>query len=259
VLPKIFKPFKSKNHNLIRIGPNSDGGYVIDKRVISTTNTIITCGLSDDWEFEKSFLKENKNCKIIAYDHTVNRQFWKKRFQKDLLNFFLLKKLRFHKIIKIFKYIDYKFFFRNEKIHYKKKVVLNKRNKNEASIKDILLKQNNIILKVDIEGGEYSLLKRINKESHKINLLIIEFHNIGKNLNNIIKFLINSKFKIIHIHGNNYAGTNIIGDPHVIELTLINSTKFKTDKKKSNKKYPILGLDFSNNKRKPDFSLNFND
>ena len=56
MLPKIFKPFKSNINNLIRIGPKKDGGYVIDKRVVKKTNKIISCGLNDDWEFEKEFL-----------------------------------------------------------------------------------------------------------------------------------------------------------------------------------------------------------
>ena len=59
MLPKILKPFKSNINNLIRIGPKKDGGYVIDKRVIKKTNKIISCGLNDDWEFEKEFLKIN--------------------------------------------------------------------------------------------------------------------------------------------------------------------------------------------------------
>ena len=54
MLPKIFKPYKSFRKNLVRIGPKTDGGYVIDRRVIKKSNTIITCGLNDDWEFEKN-------------------------------------------------------------------------------------------------------------------------------------------------------------------------------------------------------------
>ena len=73
MLPKIFKPYRSIKKNLIRVGPNTDGGYIIDKRVINRTKTLISCGLNDDWEFEKEFLKINPNCKILAYDHMVNK------------------------------------------------------------------------------------------------------------------------------------------------------------------------------------------
>jgi hypothetical protein len=63
VLPKFLKPHHVKLSNLIRIGPKTDGGYVIDKRVINKTKILITCGLNDDWEFEKSFLQKKSKCK----------------------------------------------------------------------------------------------------------------------------------------------------------------------------------------------------
>ena len=71
MLPLFLKPYNVEIDSLIRIGPNSDGGYVIHKDTINLTKKIITCGLSDDWKFEKDFVKLNKDCSIIAYDHTV--------------------------------------------------------------------------------------------------------------------------------------------------------------------------------------------
>ena len=37
-----------------------------------------------------------------------------------------------------------------------------------------------IVLKVDIEGDEYMVLNEINKNFDKLNLVIIEFHNLQK-------------------------------------------------------------------------------
>jgi len=258
VLPNILKPFKSNKSNLLRVGPKKDGGYIIDKRVINKSKTVITCGLNDDWEFEKHYLKINPEGNVIAYDHTVNKKFWKKRFKKDFLALILLKKINIYKILDVFKYIDYKFFFKKN-IHVTKKVVLIKKNKNEISIKEILDKKTNIILKIDIEGDEYKILNFINKEHGKINLLIIEFHNISKNISKIKKFLSNSKFKIIHLHGNNYGGTDRFNNPNVIEVTFLNSKKFFVNKQKSRQKYPIIGLDFKNLKRRQDIKIKFND
>ena len=118
MFPKILQPIYSYKKNLIRIGPKKDGGYVIDKRIINKTNYIITCGLNDDWEFEKEFLKYNKETKVIAYDHTVNNNFWFKKFLKDFVHFFLLKKLSYWKIKNMFSFIDYKYFFSNKKLLY---------------------------------------------------------------------------------------------------------------------------------------------
>ena len=259
MLPKLFKPFKSNINNLIRIGPKKDGGYVIDKRVIKKTKKIISCGLNDDWEFEKEFLKINQKCKIIAYDHTVDRRFWVKRFKKDIISLLLFKKLRLEKILEVFKYINYLKFFKDGNKHLIKKVVNNERKKKEISIKNILKNQSNIILKIDIEGDEYKILEHVNKEFLKINLFIIEFHNIHKNLNKIKNFIKKTKFKIIHIHGNNYGGINKNNDPKVVEMTFINSKKFKTSKDKSNLNYPIIGLDYKNLKRRADIELKFHE
>ena len=259
MLQKIFKPYKSNKQNLLRIGPKSDGGYIIDKRVIKKTSVIISCGLNDDWEFEKYFLKLNPSCKIIAYDHTINKKFWKDRFKKDLISLILFKKLRFKKILDVFKYIDYRSFFNEKNIHYIKKVVLKKKNKNEISIKNILLGHKDLILKVDIEGDEYKILNHVKKDYKKINLLIIEFHNITQNFKKIKKFISKSRYRLIHIHGNNYAGLDKFKNPNVIECTFINNKKFKVSRFKSKYKYPIPNLDFKNFKRREDIEINFND
>ena len=66
MLRKFLKPFHISKSNLIRIGPKTDGGYIVDKRIFNKTDTLITCGLNDDWEFEKSFLKKNKINKILS-------------------------------------------------------------------------------------------------------------------------------------------------------------------------------------------------
>ena len=258
MLPNIFKPFRSNRYNLLRVGPRKDGGYIIDRRVIKKSKTVITCGLNDDWEFEKNYLKMNPESKIIAYDHTVNKKFWKKRFKKDFLALLMFKKISINKILDVFKYIDYKFFFKKN-IHISKKVVLKKKNVNEISIKEILDKKKDVILKIDIEGDEYKILDAINKEQRKINLLIVEFHNISKNIQKIKKFLSNSKFKIVHLHGNNYGGIDKFKNPNVIEVSLLNSKKFFVNKEKSIQNYPIFGLDFKNLKRREDIKLKFND
>ena len=72
MLPKYLKPFHVNKSNLIRIGPKTDGGYIVDKRILGKNNILVTCGLNDDWEFEKEFVKKNKDAPIIAFDHTVN-------------------------------------------------------------------------------------------------------------------------------------------------------------------------------------------
>ena len=260
MLPKYLKPFHISNENLARIGPKLDGGYILDKRIIHITDKIITCGLNDDWEFEKHFLKVNPSCDVLAYDHTVNKKFWIQRFKKDILHFFLFKKLRLRKIISIFKYYDYINFFKNKNKHYELKINNQNLKDKEITINEILKNHDNLILKVDIEGDEYKILKQILNNSKKINTLLIEFHDIQKNMNLIKEFIEQSSdLELIHIHANNYNYTNKFEDPKVIELTFTNNKKIKFEQKITDKKYPIEKLDYKNSHRKDDFILRFED
>ena len=258
MLPKFLKPYHVKYSNLIRIGPKIDGGYVIDKRVLSKSNILLTCGLNDDWEFEKSFLRRKKSAKIVAFDHTVNRDFWFKRFKKDIVSLLLLKKLRISKILDVFKYIDYLLFFRNNKKHYEKKIVFKKKNQKEITISEILSNYKDVILKIDIEGDEYKILSDIKKNSKKIIFLIIEFHQIHKNIEKLKKFLNKMDLKIVHIHANNYGGVDVDGDPKVVELSLLNAKKFNISNTYNKKNHPIINLDYKNFKRRDDVKIRFN-
>ena len=241
----------------MRIGPKTDGGYIIDKRILGNNNILVTCGLNDDWEFEKDFIKKNGDVSIIAFDLPVNNEFWIKRFKKDFISLLLLKKLSLNKILDVFKYIDYRIFFRKNKIHYRKKIVNKCKNNNQISISKILKPLKNVVLKVDIEGDEYKILNDIKKNSKKIIFLIIEFHNIHKNLVKIKKFLDNLDLKVIHTHANNYGGINKKNIPKVLELSLINSKIIKIKNIYSKRKYPIVNLDYKNFKRRDDIKIKF--
>ena len=255
---RILKPIFIDNKNLIRLGPNRDGGYIIDKRVIKNIDYIISCGLSDNWDFEKEFLKLNDKVKIIAFDHTVNSLFWKKKFISDFFNFFLLKKLSIWKINNIFKFIDYLLFFKDKNAHFRLKLGKKNINNKQINIRKILNNKKNVLLKVDIEGDEYEILNHIKSNSNKINCLIIEFHEVKKNLrkiNNFAKTLKN--LKSIHIHGNNVKKIDNHGYPYSIECTFINSKIINIRKKKNNKSYPISDLDFPSVKRNDDINIVF--
>ena len=112
-------------------------------------------------------------------------------------------------------------------------------------------------MKVDIEGDEYKVLKEINKNFNKLNLVIIEFHNLKKNLKKIKDFIKKSKLRNIHINANNYGSVDNKGIPQVIEMTLINPKKFRIKKQKTTRNYPIKGLDYRNYKRGPEIQISF--
>tara|TARA_B100000575_G_scaffold116008_1_gene92291 strand:- start:893 stop:1675 length:783 start_codon:yes stop_codon:yes gene_type:complete len=258
VIPTFLKPYHTDFSNLIRLGRKSDGGYVIDKRVINKTKTIITCGLEAEWSFEKQFQKYNKNCQILAFDHTVDRKFWTKRFLRDFISLLLLKQVKLIKIIDLFKFFQYLIFFRGKNKHYHKKIVSKKTNKNnQVTITDAIGDNKDIVLKIDIEGDEYKVLDEVNKNFRKLNLVILEFHDLQNNLKKIKNFIDKTKFKNIHINANNYGMVDKRGIPQVIEMTFINPEKFKIKKYKTRRNYPIKDLDFKNRKRGPNIKIIF--
>ena len=75
MLPTFLKPYHTDLSNLIRLGRKSDGGYVIDKRVIKKTKVIISIfagrmadkGKDPIPEFKKSIMlsKKYKNVEIL--------------------------------------------------------------------------------------------------------------------------------------------------------------------------------------------------
>ena len=129
----------------------------------------------------------------------------------------------------------------------------------EITITEILRNYKDVLLKVDIEGDEYKILNDIKKNSKKINFLIIEFHNLQKNLSIIKKFLKKLDLKVIHIHANNYGGVDKYNNPKIIKLSLINTRKIKIKNIFSKRKYPIINLDYKNFKRRDDIKIEFNE
>ena len=142
-----------------------------------------------------------------------------------------LKKIKPKQIIDVFKFLQYLAFFRGKNKHFLKKIVSTKiNNNNQVTITEAIGENKDIVLKIDIEGDEYKVLKDVNKNFKKLNLVIIEFHNIKKNLKKIRSFINQTKLRNIHINANNYGQVDINRIPQVIEMTLINPKKFKIKK-----------------------------
>ena len=94
MLTKEFKP--KYLYDLLRIGKNNDGGYLVESNSIQTAKSLISFGIGNDWSFEAQ-LKKIKNIPIFAYDHTIKRyeelpQF-KSFFNLQRSNYFFRKKI----------------------------------------------------------------------------------------------------------------------------------------------------------------------
>ena len=241
-LHKILKP--KYNNDLIRIGRDNDGGYLVEKKSFENTECLISLGINDDWSFEEDFLK--KNIIIKCFDDVLDEKFLLKKiinhfifFFSNSRNFSLLKNC-------ISNYFSF--------LRIKKKIQFNKKKISYNDLNKILSQEtNNIFLKIDIEGHEYRILDDLLLNQKKIIGLVIEFHDCDLHLEKIIKFLSSFNLTLVHIHGNNFAERDFNGDIVVLELTFSKNPIQVSD-------ICVLPnkLDMPNDHNKSEVILNFN-
>ena len=75
MLPKELKP--KHCYNLVRLGKNNDGGYLVEKNSLLNSESLVSFGINLDWSFEKDFFKLKKFL-INCYEHTIKYSFLKK-------------------------------------------------------------------------------------------------------------------------------------------------------------------------------------
>ena len=210
-----IKRFKNnyKSVDLQRIGSNKDGGYLVPN-ILKDVKYCFSPGVDDKVSFEK-FLIDKYG--IICFLADAN-------IKKNPL--------------------------KNNKSFFDKKFLGNINDKNYMTLdtwinNKIKKNKNNLLLQMDIEGGEYDVLIRESSETLKrFNCMVIEFHFFDKIFNPMFYKMINSifekiydNFNIVHVHPNNTC-RNIENEnikiPSIIEVTFLRKDKIKI--LKNNKK-----------------------
>ncbi len=214
---------------MVRFGNKGDGGYVLPQLLIDKTEVIYSYGVGSDVSFEIDFVKE-KNIRCRIFDHTVDAPssiiyFPEIIFCKEGLS---------------------------TDVAPSKNSFMNHR-------KIYLDEDKKILLKIDIEGGEYKIFQ----DEKKFNFdnicgLIIELHDIGfhKKLAKSILSKFNENFLLVHVHGNNYG--RFFEDeftiyPDTMELTYINRGLIDQYVLTELNPLPIKGLDYPCNGEHLDF------
>jgi hypothetical protein len=138
--------------------------------------------------------------------------------------------------------------------------VSNKEKKNEITIDECfsLTDKKNFLLKIDIEGDEYSIIEDVCRNSKNIDLLLIEFHDTEKKHQEFSKAISRIKefFLLVHVHGNNFDLVSTNGIPNAVECTFVNRGIFNGSYDKI-KYLPIPKIDFPCNPNRPDIILSF--
>jgi hypothetical protein len=260
-------------NDLIRLGREYDGGYVLSNSQVRNTEVLLSFGINDDWSFEVDFLNR-KNVALYAYDYSVSKEFYKYKIRECfvlLAAYFLLMKRSkvkeyYNKIKVIKKNIrDLYDYFKSEYFRcFIPKFINTVEDKTSTTFHNIFenigtIKDMSVFIKMDIEGNEYKVLPELSPYFSKINGLAIEFHDLhnGQRFIEIMK-LFSDSFYVAHIHANNGGGQiNNTLLPKVLEITLINKMMVPGDVELSRHSYPRAELDFPNSSEAEDIFLNF--
>ena len=232
MLPIEFKP--ENEYELIRLGQDNDGGYLVDKKSIDDSKSLITLGLGFDWTFEKDY-HDLKKSPVYCYDHSVNYSTIKKRCRKFLSSYLLrvfkpkyFTQKNFFKFIlrDVFLYNDYKKFFKIQNVEHKEEMIGT--GDKCVKLKKILDERKNDLpafVKIDIEGSEYRIFDEILLNQNSFTGIGIELHDVDIHLDKIKDFIKKLNMKLIHIHPQNPAHVAENNIPTQVELTFSREPK----------------------------------
>ena len=182
-LPLVLQPFQC--NDLVRLGKDSDGGYLVNLEDVKKSTRLLSFGVSTDWSFEEDFQRIN-DCPCVAYDHSVT---------EDIP------------------------FFSGKNALIKKQVGA------EVMLSEMLTPNDtNVFLKCDIEGDEFKILGEIIQHSHRFSGVVIEFHDIHQYplFNQLTNFISKIQQKLVHNHPNTYRHIKFEDGkylPDVLELS----------------------------------------
>jgi len=198
-----IKPITTE-HELVRFGDDADGGYLIPND-LHGIDVLFSPGVSNKANFENDLAK--LGIKSYMADFSINNT------PINNINFDFIKK---------------NIGFEND---------CNNINL-ENWIKNKLKSEEDMILQMDIEGGEYNVIIETSSDFFKkFRIIVIEFHSLDLLLNNASFNFIQAcfykllkDFYIVHIHPNNssdVAKYHHIEIPSIIEFTFIRKDRVK--------------------------------
>ncbi|PKN50608.1 MAG: hypothetical protein CVU55_16060 [Deltaproteobacteria bacterium HGW-Deltaproteobacteria-13] len=255
-LPVSWKPFYRED--LIRIGSEHDGGYVVTENAVNHSDFLVSLGIANDWTFEEEF-NRIRNCDIHCYDHSISFNYFLEYAVRNFAGCFFPRQLK-NKIWVISLALRYKTFFRDGRKHFKEKIGNNpKEETNFEKIFSRIPDDKEVFLKMDIEGSEYQVLNDLDKYYRRISGIAIEFHDVDTLYDSVHKHIEKLKeyFDIVHVHINNCGASDADKIPCVIEVTFENKKIFSGKPRLSDLQYPLPDLDNSNSPYMRDYRINF--
>jgi hypothetical protein len=192
--PRVLTVYKSP-YPKKRLGKDYDGGYIIADIHDVKYSLLIAGGIETDISFEEDFVKKYKT-KCVAYDGTIQK------LPKESVDIVFIKK--------------------NIGAENSDKV---------TNLHEIIDANNNIFIKMDIEGGEIPWINSLNDtQLNKFDQIVMEFHRPFSATEVSVFDKINKNHLLIHFHANNCCGSRMHGGvkiPNVFECTYLHKKFFK--------------------------------
>ena len=217
-------------YNKIRIGRKNDGGYIF-LNDFKNIKIAYSFGINNEISFEKELA--DKNIDVYMYDHSINQ-----------------------------------LPFENSKFHWKKIGLCGIKNEeqNMKTLSELIQenghsKEDNMILKIDIEGYEWKVFQFLPFSIlRQFKFIVVEFHFEDSEIEyyNILKRILITH-KIFHTHCNNCGemiNLNGLKICQALEISFIQKKGYKFTK--DNNIYPIEGLDYKNCQGIEDFNYIIN-
>ena len=198
---------KVKGFELLRVGHDNDGGYIMVDDFASDDKTAYSFGISDDVSWDKDMASRGYD--VFMYDHTIDG------LPEE-----------------------------NPRFHWSKLGIADGSTQ-DSRLKtlDELIKQNhhedkhNMILKMDVEGAEWGFIENTSSETlSRFSQIMLEFHGIHnpKYMGKIPAALrkLNKTHKPVHIHGQNIGHYVSVGTQtfcRQIEVSYVRRDKYDLD------------------------------
>jgi hypothetical protein len=210
---------KNVHSEKFRIGPLRDGGYVLNALLENSARKLISMGYGGSDAFEVEWY-ETYNTPIDIYDGTCGCLGICNKFPDSVGT--------------SIRYIQ-------QNVGYEEGYV---------SVQDILRNERDVLLKVDIEGSEYTAFDNVDFSNQVGLLLEVHALHIDVYQQKFIHLMNNEFgcFELFHVHANTHGGQFAVGSvamPTTYELSFVNK-RLVHEVSDDTSSYPVHGLDYAN-------------
>lgn len=221
-------PFPKK-----RIGKDYDGGYIIVNVPNIEYSILLGAGICDDISFEEDFVSMYPTIQCNVYDGTIHS------LPPSTNNDHSIK----------------------DKITFVKKNIGPQNDETTTNLHDIINANDNIFLKMDIEGAEIPWISSLNNEQlNRFSQIVMEFHTPFSNTEIDVFNKINQNHYLVHFHANNCCGVRNhrgVNIPNVFECTYLHKKYFNNIVPPLNTDVIPSDLDMPNDIAKPDIPIDY--